>query len=223
MRKGRIREFKQAGMAVLVGYLSLAMLTGCTTVRIAVQDPVSPVKFERPVLDNVTLKVEVSSDQYKADASVDPVYEAAFIQEKLEKALVNTLTASGIAKQVSAQTSPGAWKLLVKGNWDSKTPWHKSLVKAIQFAFVMLLLGIPFFFMTNSVTANSGADVILTDPSGLERGRITVASMVDADIAYGKMGTMNLMDEMIMISSEDLANRVVLELKRHLHWFEAAR
>lgn len=85
-----------------------------------------------------------------------------------------------------------------------------------------LLLFIPYPFMTVSFTVSTGAEVIITDPSGIERGRTSAQTRMDAEVALRK-GSKEVFNQMYTVSSDELANRILLEMKRHPHWFEAVR
>jgi hypothetical protein len=228
MTKSIISKLKQASMAALVCYLSLVMLTGCGKLGVvAIKDPAPPVSFSSPVINRITLTVAVPPDKFKASGaarlnrSLEDGREE--FQLGLASSLKNSLTTSGAAKSVSTYPASGSWALSVTGKWDAGESWSEVTWRAIKttFAFV-LFLGIPIFFMSSSSTVKTEAEVILTDSSGVERGRSRVESTLDIEVSMIQVNT-ELFDEISAAISDELANRILLEMKRHPHWFEAAQ
>lgn len=219
-----VKVVKRSSQIALVSYLCLFMLTGCGTFRVEVENPVSPVQFQSPVMDRIAITVIVPPDQFKANGEegVAPLNNRDKFQHSLARSLEQNLTASGVSKGVVASPSGGSWTMSVTGKWNSKWSWSEYTWELIKVTFSVLLLMIPFFFMTESFTARTQAGFTLTDPSGLERGRGSVQSTMDIDVAVVR-SSIELLDGMFTVPSDDLANRIVLELKRHPHWFEPVR
>jgi hypothetical protein len=219
-----LAKARQGSTVMLIGYLTLTMLVGCGTVRVEVEDPITPVRFPAPVMDQIVLLVAVPPDQFMANGQEGfaPLNNPDKFQERLGNSLQHTLTTSGFAKGVLTGPSNRSWTMSVTGKWNSKWSWSEYTWEIVKITFTVILLFIPAFFISESFTVRTEADVILTDPSGLERGRYNVQSRLEVDIAV-RNASKELFDGMFTMSSDDLANRMVLELKRHPHWFEAAR
>jgi hypothetical protein len=217
---------KQVGLTVLVGYLSLVMLTGCSTVHLQVQDPTSPVQFPSVLMEKVTLTVAVPPDQFKSDEVESADSYSLNNRERFERSLLSSiessLVSSGAARNVSLAPSKGSWTMTVLAKWDSRDAWHERIWKTFQLFFLFLFLFIPMLFITGSFTVRTGAEVIITDPSGAERVRTSVETRMDAEVAFRK-GSKEVFNQMYTVSSDELANRILLEMKRHPHWFEAVR
>lgn len=214
---------RQTGMVVLVGYLSLAMLTGCSTFNFQVQDPTSPIQFPSALAERIVLSVAIPPDEFKDD---HPPGEALNDREKFQRTLVNSLERSlvnsGAARSVLFSSSQGAWTVSVVGKWDSRGAWHHKALLPLKLFFIFALLFIPLLFMTASYGVRTEAEAIVTDPSGTERGRVSVQARVEAEFST-RRGSPEIFAGMYTLSSEELANRILLELKRHPHWFEVAR
>lgn len=227
MTKSIISKLKQASMTALVCYLSLVMLTGCGRLGVVtIKDPAPPVSFSSPVMSRITLTVAVPPDKFKASGAArlnrSPEDGRAEFQLGLTRSLENSLTTSGAAKSVSTYPASGSWALSVKGKWDAGESWSEVTWRAIKITLAFLLLGIPIFFMSSSSTVKTEAEVILTDSSGVERGRSHVESTLDIEVGMIQADT-KLFDETSSAISDELANRILLEMKRHPHWFETAQ
>lgn len=214
----------RSSQMTLVGYLCLVMLTGCGTFRVEVENPVSPVQFQSPVMAQIAITVVVPPDQFKGDGSagVNPLVNPEKFQRSLASSLEQVLIVSGVARNVLTHQADGSWKMMVIGKWDGRASGAEYVWTIIKNTFVVILLFIPLFFMSESITVKTEAEVVLTDPLGVERGRFSVQSKLGLEAAFRK-ASMELFEGMFSVISDDLANRTVLELKRHPHWFEPVR
>jgi hypothetical protein len=223
MTKSLIAKLKQNSMAALICYLSLAMLTGCSTFNIQVQDPTSPIQFPSVLAERIVLSVAIPPDEFKDD---HPPGEALNDREKFQRSLVNSLerslVSSGVARRVSFSSPEGSWTMSVVAKWDSRSAWHQKAVLPLKLFFVIVLLFIPLLFMTASYDVRTEAEATVIDPSGTERGRVSVQARVEAEIS-ARRGSPEIIPAMYALSSDELTNRILLELKRHPHWFEPAR
>jgi hypothetical protein len=215
-----MKMVKQSGLSGLIGYLCLTMLTGCSTVRMEVADPTSPVQFPSALVEKITLTVVVPPDQFKTDE--DNLYELEHFQRSLAGSLERGLASSGGARSVALSPSQGSWTMYVVAKWDSRSTWYEAIGKGFQLFILFFLLFIPYPFMSASFSVRTEAEVKITDPSGAERGRTSVQTRMDAEVAARK-SSKEVSNAIQDVSSEELANRILLDLKRHPHWFVAAR
>jgi hypothetical protein len=226
MTKSLITKLKRASMAALVCYLSLVMLTGCSTVEMHVVDPIQPVKFETLLSRDITLSVAVD---FRGKISGEGREFWKWYQPEFQNDIKQALLTSGAFMNIltSDQCQVGNTErtlcVTVKPFNQPEKPFYYWIFAGIGAFFIACLLFIPLFFMTADITDRVIAEELLLDREGKEVGRAEVASEFEASIGFRKVGGAEGFRQVYGLNNKELANRLVLELKRHPHWFEAAR
>lgn len=63
----------------------------------------------------------------------------------------------------------------------------------------------------------------VADQSGRQVGQLQVETLVQWTIGFMKAGELETFSMLYAVGAKDLSWRIVRELRRHPHWFEAAR
>jgi hypothetical protein len=218
-----MKMLKQAGLSGLIGYLCLVMLTGCSTVGVRVEEPTEPVTFETPLIERSQLLVDVPTATF-TPGPIFALYDSLKYGEAVETTLSQTLTTSNAVRTVSAKGSiaKGDSAIRVMASFDGTVPTYKVVGGLTYFFFSAFLLFIPMAFYSTTNEAKFGADIIVVSPSGKENGPVKVHTEIEVDLAARKAHA-DVWSTVMALGVEDLSRKIVLELKRHPHWFEPAR
>jgi hypothetical protein len=219
------QSLKCGARLVLVLYLIATLLTGCSTVGVRVEDPTEPIRLDAPLIDRSQLLVDVpvatfTPGPFYAYARYDPPKYG----QSLETALSQALTTSNAVQTVSAKESiaKGDSAIRVRASFDGTVPTYKWVGRIAYGVFSAFLLFIPMMFYSETNEAKLGADVVVIGQSGKEYGPVRVHTALEFDLGAAKVGA-DTWPTLMALGVEDLSRKIVLELKRHPHWFEVAR
>lgn len=220
---GMTRTVKSCVRGALIMYLIVTLLTGCSTVQVRVEDPTEPIRLESTIVDVVHLQIDVPSKAF-APGPFYIWYDLQEYRQALESTLEQRLTSSKAVREVHTKEQSGKSVPVVRiiASFDGTVPWYKWVGRITIGVFSAFLLFIPMLFYSETNEARFGADVIVLSPSGKQFGPVRVQTAVEFDLALAKVGP-DTWPTMMALGLEDLANKTVLELKRHPHWFEPAR
>lgn len=224
MIKPLLGMLKHTAYLGLVSYLCLIMLTGCSTVEMHVIDPIAPFKLENPLINSMTLSATMVWKEKPNDTRREwwKWFEPEF-QEDLQQALLTSGAAVNVQPAKQCQPGQTARTLCVTVKpFNHEEPFYKMVLGFIGGFFAACLLFIPVWFIAADIEDWVVAEVVLWDGDGKEIGRTEVKSEFEASIGFRKFN-MDTFRHVYGLNNKELANRVVLELKRHPHWFEAAR
>lgn len=210
----------------LVLYLSFAMLTGCTTLELEILDPTEPVKIAMPLVNSLNLNVamEYGNGSVRLENGRDRTFIGSMFTTDFLNAMKQRLISSGATLNVqpsekceheSHERTLCITATIFNYKW-SFFKWVKEFAVTTVYA---LALFVPLFFSSHEKRDWVIAETLLLDRTGKEIARFKVQSEFIATV-----GRIRSSDSRTFYSenNKELANRIVLELKRHPHWFEPA-
>lgn len=210
---------------VLVLYLSLTILTGCSTVEMRVIDPIEPFKIDSPLAKSAVVWVTVDFQDKLNSAGREywSWYQPDFLND-VRQALLTSGAFLNVRSSDQCKGNVGDYTVCVTAMpFNEKATVGSQIMGVIQVIFTVMLLFIPAFFSTADFSARVFAQVILLDQNGTQIGATEVSSRFEASIGAGKLGGHEGFRQAYSLNNKELAQRMVLELKRHPHWFESAR
>jgi hypothetical protein len=216
------KTLRNRGRFALVLYLIVTLLTGCSTVEMRIIDPTEPFKVETPLAKTMTLSVAMAWKEkpnmehwewFEPDLLND-LRQALLISGTVPNVQTNTQCLAGQTERTLCVTA----KLF---NQPEK-PFYSYVLGGIGAFLVACLLFIPVFFIAADLGDRVIAEILLLDKTGKEIGRTEVVSEFESSIGFRKFN-LDTIRQLYALNNKELANRVVLELKRHPHWFEPAR
>jgi len=207
---------------VLVVCFSSTMLTGCQTFELEIVEPTEPAKLATPLINSITINVATKLGEggpHNANMLYEE-YAPQLIQQFLI-AMKQRLVDSGAAVTVrfSAECKPVLHErtLCITETIFNQTSFLNTMKLFVAITVSILGLGIPLLFVTIDYSDMVIAEAILLDKVGKQLARFQVQS--EFSFTTGLSMTNPHIVSYIK-NNEELANRTVLELTRHPHWFQ---
>jgi hypothetical protein len=203
--------------------LSVMFLVGCSTVGVRFEDRTEAIRLEAPLIDRLQISMDAPADSFMPGPFYI-WYDHLKYGQGLETTLSETLITSNVARMVGGKkgTANDGSELRVVASFDGTVPAYKWVGRIAYGVFSTFLLFIPYAFYSETNEARLAADIVIVAPSGKMNVPVRVHTELEFELGASKVGA-DTWPSMMALGMEDLSRKIVLEIKRHPHWFNAAR
>ncbi len=207
----------------LILCLSVMLLVGCSTVGVRFEDRTEAIRLEASLIDRLQISMDAPADSFMPGPFYI-WYDHLKYGQVFETTLSQTLIASNVARTVGGkgETAKGGSELRVVASFDGTVPAYKWVGRIAYGVFSAFLLFIPYAFYSETNEARLMADIVVVAPSGKMNVPVRVHTELEFDLGVSTVGA-DTWPSMMALGMEDLSRKIVLELKRHPHWFDATR